>query len=89
MFKKKKLGKRREEKSNSFLPQGKKGPKTPVFLLLQFAIVFQRSKAANFLVLALLPGNAKGYSVPVKYRQRDGGIAEGISPAEDLSPGLK
>lgn len=40
-------------------------------------------------MLALFPGNAKDYAALVRYRERDGGIAEGICPAEDLSPGLQ
>lgn len=54
-------------------------------------MVFQRNKTActQFSCVALSPGNAKGYAGLVRYRERDGGIAEGISPAESLSPGLK
>lgn len=89
--KKRNEGKEEKKKSNSFLPRGKKGPRTCVFLLLQFAMVFQRNKVAStqFSCVALLPGNAKGYAGLVRYRERDGGIAEGISPAETLSSGLK
>lgn len=46
---------------------------------------FSEKQSCRFLVLALLPGAAKGYAD----LEGDGGTAEDICPAENLTPRLK
>lgn len=81
--KKKKAGDKKRRKKQQPLFSGEERPKIHVFLLLHFAMDFRETRlpAPSFLVLTFLPGNAKGYAGLVRYRERNGGIAEGISSA--------